>query len=91
MFAADFYSYWITKSDWQDYYLLQKDRNAKIETERFNWIFDNHKKLRSEGCEYLKDTVVRTDGQLSELDKRMVVLPSSYTGGLNSRPQDAMM
>ncbi|GFR06687.1 ATP-dependent DNA helicase [Trichonephila clavata] len=68
------------------------DMFAKIESERLNWIRHNQKKLRSEEYIHLKDAITATDGQLSELGK-MVVLPSSFTGGsryMHERTQDAM-
>ncbi|GFQ85636.1 ATP-dependent DNA helicase [Trichonephila clavata] len=69
------------------------DMFAKIESERLNWIRHNQKKLRSEEYIHLKDAITATDGQLSELGK-MVVLPSSFTGGsryMHERTQDAMI
>ncbi|XP_044591470.1 uncharacterized protein LOC123269700 [Cotesia glomerata] len=68
------------------------DMYAKIETERLNWIRNNQTKLRSEEYIHLKDAIVKRDGQFSELG-RMVVLPSSFTGGpryMHERTQDAM-
>ncbi|XP_074108441.1 uncharacterized protein LOC141533449 [Cotesia typhae] len=68
------------------------DMYTKIETERLNWIRNNQTKLRSEEYIHLKDAMVKRDGQFSELG-RMVVLPSSFTGGpryMHERTQDAM-
>ncbi|XP_044575150.1 uncharacterized protein LOC123258957 [Cotesia glomerata] len=65
---------------------------AKIETERLNWIRNNQKKLRSEEYVLLKDALTKNDGQSSTIGK-MVVLPSSFTGGpryIHERTQDAM-
>ncbi|GFU82859.1 ATP-dependent DNA helicase [Trichonephila clavipes] len=48
--------------------------------------------MRSEEYIHLKYAITATDGQLSELGK-MVVLPSSFTGGsryMHKRAQDAM-
>lgn len=99
--ATDFYSYRLMERDDEECYLLLfrtlfnqflVDMYAKIETERLNWIRNNQKKLRSEEYVHLKDAMTKTDGQLSELGK-MVVLPSSFTGGpryMHERTQDAM-
>ncbi|GFT58062.1 ATP-dependent DNA helicase [Trichonephila clavipes] len=101
--ASEFYSYRIMERHGERevcYLLLFRnllnqflvDMFAKIETERLNWIRHNQKKLRSEEYIHLKEAITATDGQLSELGK-MVVLPSSFTGGsryMHERTQDAM-
>lgn len=54
--------------------------------------FVEKKNLRSEEYVHLKDAMTRTDSHLSQLGK-MVVLPSSFTGGphyMHERIQDAM-
>ncbi|GFW40730.1 ATP-dependent DNA helicase [Trichonephila clavipes] len=99
--ASEFYSYRIMERHGEVCYLLLfrdvlnkflVDMFAKIETERLDWIRHNRKKLRSEEYIHLKDAITATDGQLSKLGK-MVVLPSSFTGGsryMHERTQDAM-
>ncbi|GFY04398.1 ATP-dependent DNA helicase [Trichonephila clavipes] len=99
--ASEFYSYRIMERHGEVCYLLLfrnllnqflVDMFAKIETERLDWIRHYQKKLRSEEYIHLKDAITATDGQLSELGK-MVVLPSSFTGGsryMHERTQDAM-
>lgn len=68
------------------------DTYAKIESERLNWICNNQKKLRTEEYIHLDDAMLRTDGQLSELGK-IVLLPSFCTGGfsyMHEQTHDAM-
>lgn len=68
------------------------DMYAKIETERLHFIRYNQSKLRAENYMHLKDEMSKGDGQISEIGK-MVVLPSSFTGGhsyMHERTQDAM-
>ena len=99
--AANFYSYRLMKRDSGENYILSfrnllnqylVDMYAKIETERLNWIRNNQKKLRSEEYVHLKDAMSRADTQIKDFGK-MVVLPSSFTGGaryMHERTQDAM-
>ncbi|GFV64343.1 ATP-dependent DNA helicase [Trichonephila clavipes] len=77
--ASEFYSYQIMERHGEKL----KDSTGFVTTK---------KKLRSEEYIHLKDAITATDGQLSELGK-MVVLPSSFTGGsryMHERTQDAM-
>ncbi|XP_008482471.2 uncharacterized protein LOC103519163 [Diaphorina citri] len=100
--ASNFYSYRIMERASQFNYLLLcrsllnqflVDMYAKIETERLNFIRHNQSKLRTESYVHLRDAMSRTDGQeVSDLGK-IVVLPSSFTGGpryMHERTQDAM-
>ncbi|XP_044591373.1 uncharacterized protein LOC123269604 [Cotesia glomerata] len=99
--ASEFYSFRIMERDGEEGCLLLfrnllnqflVDMYAKIETERLNWIRNNQKKLRSEEYVHLKDALTKNDGQSSTMGK-MVVLPSSFTGGphyMHERTQDAM-
>ncbi|XP_044582937.1 uncharacterized protein LOC123263956 [Cotesia glomerata] len=99
--ASEFYSFRIMERENEVCYLLRfrnllnqflVDMYAKIETERLNYIRNNQKKLRSEEYVHLKDALSKNDEQLSTMGK-MVVLPSSFTGGpryMHERTQDAM-
>lgn len=101
MSVADFYGYILMEREGKEPYLLLfrillnqvlVDMYAKIETERLSFIRNNQKKLRSEDYIQLKDAIRKADAQVSELGK-MVVLPSSFTGGpryMHERTQDAM-
>ena len=51
------------------------DMYAKIETERPTFIFTNHSNLRAENYIHLQDALRNDDG-------RVVILPSSFSGGL---------
>ncbi|GBP95553.1 hypothetical protein EVAR_67759_1 [Eumeta japonica] len=99
--ASEFYSFRIMEREGEVCYLLRfrnllnqflVDMYAKIETERLNWIRNNQKTLRSDEYVHLKDALSKNDEQLSTMGK-MVVLPSSFTGGpryMHERTQDAM-
>ncbi|XP_044598675.1 uncharacterized protein LOC123274930, partial [Cotesia glomerata] len=99
--ASEFYSYRIMVRNGEENHLLLfrtllnqflVDMYAKIETERLNWIRNHQTNLRSEEYVHLKDALTKTDGQITEIGK-MVVLPSSFTGGpryMHERTQDAM-
>jgi len=65
---------------------------AKIETERLNFIRNHQNKLRADKYIHLKDAVGRQDVDTDQLGK-LVVLPSSFTGGpryMHERAQDAL-
>ncbi|XP_053597507.1 uncharacterized protein LOC106694146 [Microplitis demolitor] len=99
--ASEFYSYRIMERNGEENHLLLfrtllnqflVDMYAKIETERLNWIRNHQTNLRSEEYVHLKDALTKTDGQITEIGK-MVVLPSSFTGGpryMHERTQDDM-
>ncbi|XP_053595510.1 uncharacterized protein LOC128667831 [Microplitis demolitor] len=99
--ASEFYSYRIMARNGEENHLLLfrtllnqflVDMYAKIETERLNWIRNFQTNLQSEEYVHLKDALTKTDGQITEIGK-MVVLPSSFTGGpryMHERTQDAM-
>ncbi|XP_053598610.1 uncharacterized protein LOC128668835 [Microplitis demolitor] len=99
--ASEFYSYRIMERNGEENHLLLfrtllnqflVDMYAKIETERLNWIRNHQTNLRSEEYVHLKDALTKTDGQITEIGK-MVVLPSSFTGGpryMHEQTQDAM-
>ncbi|GBP60481.1 hypothetical protein EVAR_37517_1 [Eumeta japonica] len=99
--ASEFYSFRIIEREGEVCYLLRfrnllnqflVDMYAKIETERLNWIRNNQKTPRSDEYVHLKDALSKNDEQLSTMGK-MVVLPSSFTGGpryMHERTQDAM-
>ncbi|XP_015919286.2 uncharacterized protein [Parasteatoda tepidariorum] len=64
---------------------------AKIESERLRFVLLNQKKLRVKEYVHLKDALNR-DGSVNDIGK-MVILPSTFTGGLrymHERTQDAM-
>lgn len=99
--ASDFYAYriMVRKNDFN--FLLRSgsllsqflvDMFAKIETERLNYIRNNQSKLRVDEYIHLKDAIGRRDVNGDQLGK-LVVLPSSFTGGpryMHERAQDAM-
>ncbi|XP_077282750.1 uncharacterized protein LOC143908816 [Temnothorax americanus] len=99
--AASFYSYRIMIREGEVNHLVYfrslfsqflVDMYAKIETERLNYIRNNQAQLRAESYIHLRDAVGRQDADVSQLGK-MVVLPSSFTGGpryMHERTQDAM-
>ncbi|XP_071575058.1 uncharacterized protein [Temnothorax nylanderi] len=99
--AASFYSYRIMIREGEVNHLVYfrslfsqflVDMYAKIETERLNYIRNNQAQLRAESYIHLRDAVGRQDADVSQLGK-MVVLPSSFTGGpryMYERTQDAM-
>ncbi|XP_074115105.1 uncharacterized protein LOC141537825 [Cotesia typhae] len=99
--SLEFYSFRVMERDGESCYLLLfhnllnqflVDMYAKIETERLCWIRNNQKTLRSEEHVHLKDALTKNDEELSAIGK-MVVLPSSFTGGpryTHERTQDAM-
>lgn len=99
--ASEFYSFRIMERDGQQNYLLLYrsllnqflvDMYAKIETERLNFVRNNQSKLRTENYVHLRDSMCKNDGQANNIGK-MVVLPSSFTGGpryMHERTQDAM-
>ncbi|XP_074106305.1 uncharacterized protein LOC141532045 [Cotesia typhae] len=99
--SAEFYSFRIMERDGENSYLLLfrnllnqflVDMYAKIETERLCWIRHNQKTLRSEEYVHLKDALRKNDEELLAIGK-MVMLPSSFTGGpryMHERTQDAM-
>lgn len=63
---------------------------AKIETDRFSWIHNDQKKMKSEDYVHLEDAVSRADGQLSKL----VVLASAFIGRpryMHERNQDVII
>ena len=68
------------------------DMYEKIETERLNFIRNHQNKLRADKYIHLKDAVGRQDVDADQLGK-LVVLPSSFTGGpryMHERAQDAL-
>lgn len=56
------------------------DMYVKIETEKFNFIRYHQKKLRADKYIHLQDGIGREDIQADQL-RKVVVLPSSFTGG----------
>ena len=67
------------------------DMFANIEAERLNFTRFNQTKLRAEEYIHLKD-VIRDDKDSSEIGQ-LIILPSSFTGGMrymHERTQDAM-
>ncbi|XP_071579388.1 uncharacterized protein [Temnothorax nylanderi] len=99
--AASFYSYRIMIREGEVNHLVYfrslfsqflVDMYAKIETERLNYSRNNQAQLRAESYIHLRDAVGRQDADVSQLGK-MVVLPSSFTGGpryMYERTQDAI-
>uniref|UniRef100_A0A8D9E7B6 OTU domain-containing protein n=1 Tax=Cacopsylla melanoneura TaxID=428564 RepID=A0A8D9E7B6_9HEMI len=99
--AASFYAYLIMeRQNTENMLLLFRgllnqflvDMYAKIETERLNFIRCNQTSLRAENYVHLRDAVQQSDGDIGEIGK-MVILPSSFTGGpryMHERTQDAM-
>ena len=70
--------------------LLQQyivDSYMAIEEERFRWIRNNKKKLRSDLYSGLMDAVNRGDLDCSKVGKS-IILPSSHTGGPRYRVQN---
>ena len=70
--------------------LLQQyivDSYMAIEEERFRWIRNNKKKLRSDLYSGLMDVVHRGDSDCSKVGKS-IILPSSHTGGPRYRVQN---
>ncbi|XP_062080881.1 uncharacterized protein LOC133785677 [Humulus lupulus] len=70
--------------------LLQQyivDSYMAIEEERFRWIRNNQKKLRSDLFSGLMDAIHRGDSDCSKVGKS-IILPSSHTGGPRYRVQN---
>ncbi|XP_062518309.1 uncharacterized protein LOC134193499 [Corticium candelabrum] len=68
------------------------DMYAKIETERLCFLRREQTKLRAEQYGELRDALLASDGDPTNIGKT-VILPSSYTGGpryMHERTQDAM-
>lgn len=55
---------------------------AKIETERLVYIRTNQRRLRAEEYVHLRDAM-QSDNNVEDLG-RLVILPSSFTGGPHS-------
>jgi hypothetical protein len=76
-------------------YLLQQylvDMYCKIETERLQYLRREHKTLRADNYNSLRDSILGGDADPRNLGQR-IILPSSYTAGpryLHERQQDAI-
>ncbi|KAL8616748.1 hypothetical protein ACOMHN_017785 [Nucella lapillus] len=98
--AMDFYSYLIVERGDDNHILKYRqllnqflvDMFAKIETERLLYIRLNQKQLRVEKYEHLRDALNSNEGNVENLG-RLVILPSSFTGGpryMHEYTQDAL-
>ncbi len=68
------------------------DMFSKMDALNLKYIKNNQDKLRADLYSGLKDTIHKTDTEISRIGKR-IILPSSYPGGpryMHSRFQDAM-